>query len=159
MFGLIYSADIFWRNRACLLTRSSVRCLSGIRLSFAIVLTSRTCVHICGLPAGSLEKKLLNSTAVLVLRINKLINRSAWSECTRAEKKGRVYVAHVCLNGTSQIILEHARCSPAEKTKLNADALMLSRLHFNKGKVQYHTRESDDAIKQRCIESIKTLVR
>lgn len=85
------------------------------------------------LPAGSLEKKLLTSTTVLVLRINKLINQSVWSECMRAEKrKGRV--AHACLNGTSQIILKHAHCTPAEKTELNADALMLSRVYFNKGK-------------------------
>lgn len=100
-----YISRIFsGRNRACLLTRSiicsSVRCLSGIRLSFAIVLTSRTCVHICGLPAGSPGKKLFTSTTVLVLRINKLINRS---ECTRAEKKECVYVAHACLNDISQI--------------------------------------------------------
>lgn len=100
----LYFADIFW-TESCLfidtqhICNYSIRCLSGIRLSFAIVLTSRTCVHICCLPLSNLRKKLFTSTTVLVLRINKLINQS---ECMCAEMKGHMYVAHVCL--ISQIL-------------------------------------------------------
>lgn len=101
LFGYFSDVLVYWHEALC----SSVRRLSGICLSFAIVLPGRI-LRIRGLSAGSLEKKLLASPAAeFVLRINKLTNRSrhGWNARVR-ERKGvrRAYLAERYLSNNSR---------------------------------------------------------